>query len=448
MGFLSKLGNVAQDFTSAALPFAMTVGANALIPGGGGIASALGGTKLLAALGAGAKGFAGNEQQERLRKMQKEQNRNNAMANLINTLSPRANYQPNQAKTPKAGMLETVATGAGQGIDAFQMAQAAQRQMDQYNRDKTIGDAKISAIRGADDAEFDRLSAVTTEGTPRTDAIQMPETTVTAKAPDEELPLGYLSGAASQRRANRAQDIQEGGNQAAIRASQAKFRQEQMEHLRLARMVQTNPAVAESPGFDVTGAMLGLSQLGDEQTISSIAGRQMSPAQQGQLASAQNTEELFAELVSLYRDVGGFVNGESGEIVGGDDLGPISARMNMPGGDHARKIGRINKILAEIGPALFKSEQSGVMSEGDAQRVIDRLPNPTAYDQVTEFSNLLDAVNLTRERNRRFLDNLRSVGTKVGKFGATGEDGGIEQQLLETNRMILEIMERQNGNTR
>lgn len=191
MGFLSKLGNVLEDGASFAVPAAASAGLTLLSGGTLNPATQGGLLALLGSAGAGAKGFAGNEQQERLRKMQKEQNRNNAMANLINTLSPRANYQPNQAKTPKAGMLETVATGAGQGIDAFQMAMQAQQmaeraamerkrlglEIDAAERaaDMAVGVDKASSRAAMDQQRSDRLTGLvegTKPGTPMKQAGQ------------------------------------------------------------------------------------------------------------------------------------------------------------------------------------------------------------------------------------------------------------------------------------
>lgn len=119
MGFLDKLGNVVEDTASFALPAGLSLAANAFLPGAGGITS----QALFSALGAGAKGFAGNEQQERLRRAQLEQGKNQDITNLINALNPRGRARPAQASIPSPGFLETIASGAGQGIDAFQQAQ-------------------------------------------------------------------------------------------------------------------------------------------------------------------------------------------------------------------------------------------------------------------------------------------------------------------------------------
>ena len=125
MGFLNKLGNAAGDFASFAVPAGLTLGATALTGGAINPANAGGVMSLLGALGAGAKGFAGNEEEERARKMMLQQNKNQAMSNLINSLSPRANNRAQQAAVPSPGFLEQGARGVGMGVDAIRMADKA-----------------------------------------------------------------------------------------------------------------------------------------------------------------------------------------------------------------------------------------------------------------------------------------------------------------------------------
>jgi hypothetical protein len=136
MGFLNKLGNAAGDFASFAVPAGLTLGANALLPGAGGIGTAA----ILSSLGAGAKGFAGNEQEERLRRMQLDQEKKQKMANLINQLSSKGGYQAQQAAVPKPGFLEQAASGVGTGIQAYQTAQQlAEAAKDQAARRALMG---------------------------------------------------------------------------------------------------------------------------------------------------------------------------------------------------------------------------------------------------------------------------------------------------------------------
>ena len=105
---MPKLKNILQDLGSAVIPAATTLGA-ALT----GVMS-LGPTAYLAAAGAGARGFARNEEQERLRKMMRRQaeedRRAQVMANLINALQPGtgARARPSEIAMPKRGLGETI----------------------------------------------------------------------------------------------------------------------------------------------------------------------------------------------------------------------------------------------------------------------------------------------------------------------------------------------------
>lgn len=169
MGFLSKIGNVLQDTASFAAPAGLALGATALTGG-----NPFAGKALLAALGAGAKGLQANEQEERARKMMKRQNQNNATANLINTLSPTARYQPNQAKAPRAGMLETLSGGVGMGVDAFQTAQMLQQAAERAAAEKGLIEAQMGYYKGRTDAAGKAM------GTGAKQAVGKPEDTYNA----------------------------------------------------------------------------------------------------------------------------------------------------------------------------------------------------------------------------------------------------------------------------
>ena len=119
--------NFLKDLGSAVVPAAMTIGATALTGG-----AALAPMTLLAAGGAGAKGFARNEEEERRRKQMKRQAEENrraqGAANLINSLQPGtgARARPSEIAAPKAGFGEILAGGAATGIQAYTMAKQAQ----------------------------------------------------------------------------------------------------------------------------------------------------------------------------------------------------------------------------------------------------------------------------------------------------------------------------------
>ena len=142
---MPKLKNILQDLGSAVIPAATTLGAAALTGG-----MSLGPTAYLAAAGAGARGFARNEEEERLRKMMRlqaeEDRRAQAMANLINALQPGsgARARPSEIAMPKRGLGETIAGGAAQGIQAYQLAKSAQEALEDRKllRDKAEREAE------------------------------------------------------------------------------------------------------------------------------------------------------------------------------------------------------------------------------------------------------------------------------------------------------------------
>ena len=123
MGFFNKFGNFVEDAASFAIPAGLALAGTAATGGLG----AIGTPQLVSALGAGAGGFARNEEEERRKKMLAQQARNQGMANLQNALSPGTNAQAKQADVPKSGFLETSSRGVGQGIQAFQAAEALMR---------------------------------------------------------------------------------------------------------------------------------------------------------------------------------------------------------------------------------------------------------------------------------------------------------------------------------
>ena len=149
---MPKWKNILQDLGSFVIPAATTLGATALTGG-----AALGPMALLAAGGAGARGFARNEEQERLRKMMRRQAEEDrqaqAMANLINALQPGsgARARPSEIAMPKRGLGETIAGGAAQGIQAYQLAQIAKDALEKRARDKITEEAKIEGLKASDE---------------------------------------------------------------------------------------------------------------------------------------------------------------------------------------------------------------------------------------------------------------------------------------------------------
>jgi len=87
---MPKLKNFLQDLGSAVVPAAISAGATYASGGTLNPATTPGLLKLLATVGSGARGFAGNEAEERRRKQMRRQaeedRRAQGMANLINAL--------------------------------------------------------------------------------------------------------------------------------------------------------------------------------------------------------------------------------------------------------------------------------------------------------------------------------------------------------------------------
>ena len=104
MAWLGKLGNVLEDAASFAVPAGLF--ALGTVASGG---NPLAGKALMAAGAAGAGGFSRNEEEERMRKAQRLAEQNQARANLINTINPRASARARPVEMPKAGFMETVA---------------------------------------------------------------------------------------------------------------------------------------------------------------------------------------------------------------------------------------------------------------------------------------------------------------------------------------------------
>ena len=427
--FLGKIGNVLQDTASFALPAALTAGAAAATGGG-----SLGLQGALAALGAGAQGFQANEQGERARKFQRRQGKAaeeaqeaNKLAtgrsNLINSLNPRAGARPSlqtdiDVATPKPGFLETLAGGVGTGVDAFQTFQNAKALQEGLARQSTLEQAKIDSIRGSDAAARKGLEEVTSTGGPSQATFALPETTVTAKAPDEPSPLGFLSGAAAERRAETAQDIKRESNLTAIQVANSKANQELVEAINLARLVMETPSAFEN--VDQQVALRGLALIeGGQEVISQITGRDLTPIQQDGLRSGQDSFRLIKSI----RD--------SWESVGSEGLGPVSARFNLPGGADSFNIKQIDDRSSELAAALRSARESGVMNDKDFERFMTLMPDPRALSPENEFKKLQRLEEGFTEAFDLWGKNLASIGTRTGGFTDAPRDNDRLERILD-----------------
>jgi len=179
---MPKLKNFLQDLGSAVVPAAISAGATYASGGTLNPATTPGLLKLLAAVGSGARGFAGNEAEERRRKQMRRQaeedRRAQGMANLINALQPGtgARTRPAEIAAPKAGLGETLARGTATGIDAFTMAkqaeeawedrelarQRAQQVTDaaEVEKQERLGAQQAAQALLAEDKESERLQSI------------------------------------------------------------------------------------------------------------------------------------------------------------------------------------------------------------------------------------------------------------------------------------------------
>ena len=115
-----------DEAASFAIPALTTLAGSALLPGAGGpLAQMLSRRALMAAAGAGAKGLASKEEEDRARDVMKKQEQAQAMTNVANTLSSRGGFQAPTITPQKAGLLETVAKGTSTGLGIAQAAETA-----------------------------------------------------------------------------------------------------------------------------------------------------------------------------------------------------------------------------------------------------------------------------------------------------------------------------------
>jgi hypothetical protein len=155
---MPKLKNFLQDLGSAVVPAAVSAGLTYASGGTINPATTPGLLKLLAAGGAGARGFAANEEEERRRKQMRRQAEENrraqGTANLINALQPGtgARARPAEIAAPKAGLGETVARGTATGIQAFTMAKQAQEAWKERERQRVLTEQQIAT--GEEEAEI------------------------------------------------------------------------------------------------------------------------------------------------------------------------------------------------------------------------------------------------------------------------------------------------------
>lgn len=456
--------NFLKDLGSAVVPAAMTIGATALTGG-----AALAPMTLLAAGGAGAKGFARNEEEERRRKQMKRQAEENrraqGAANLINSLQPGtgARARPSEIAAPKAGFGEILAGGAATGIQAYTMAKQTQDAWKQRELERQASEASLEQIRGSDEAERMALEAQNNRSqiaveealslhdsltpTQRADGgfatgrdegmYVMPETTAVAERPEAPPPLGFLTGMGKTQRANRQMDSLERRE-----SPYDKLRREELlrmrERIRVTGLVIQDPRAFQnlSPENQLE-ALLGLHGSDNQASrdlATSLTGRDLSASQQAGLDASNNVLQDMMDVTALYRDAArievtpeGKVTEESSLLPGGGGLGPLATLMNLPAGEDKRKINLLSTQLDKLAGSMRSAVESGVMSQDDYNRWRKLMPDIYSLNQVGEYQNfefLSDQMKRALENERK---SLLSTGYKIptvgqGKFSTDIDD--------------------------
>jgi len=475
---MPKLKNFLQDLGSAVVPAALTIGATALTGG-----AALAPMTLLAAGGAGARGFARNEEEERRRKQMRRQAEENrraqATANLINALQPGtgARARPAEIAAPKAGLGETVARGTATGIQAFTMAKQAQEAWQDREQQRKAREAALSEIAGSDEAarqrlqeqselaqkEIDDALAIQSSFTPEQRAAGgfgtgtdrgvyvMPETTITAESPKEAPSLGFLTGLASAKRADRQLDIAANRNNpyAALRRKELLRLQNQT---KLTSLVLANPRAFENLSEnDQTEVLLGLHSTNDPTSIDfarSLTGKSLAPAQLEKLQASNNVLDSIRDITGIYRDVAqitvtkeGEITEEASVIPGTGGLGPVATYFNVPGSEDQRKINLLETQFDKLAGAMRGAVETGVMSKDDYDRWQKLMPNIYAVNQAGQYENfqfLTDQMSRSLNNERK---SLLSAGYRLPFSEPVGFSADIEDVLRRAEQGDRDAMQ-------
>ena len=500
---MPKWKNILQDRGAFVIPAATTLGATALTGG-----AALGPMALLAAGGAGARGFARNEEQERLRKMMRRQAEEDrqaqAMANLINALQPGsgARARPSEIAMPKRGLGETIAGGAAQGIQAYQLAQIAKDALEKRARDKITEEAKIEGLKASDEyaRELHNVGGPPAGvggliEDPIVEALRkkqgglslkdrqrradmgfatevgkgsyvMPTMEVTTSRPSEEKPLGWLSGyqdASLAERQMRATETKR--SDAIIKAYNTQLRATERASALTRAVIKQPRSLKQLEAKDRSEVIISLSKMvasGDPEESNRALGpwvysigRDLTAKEQGKLDSGRNVLKGLARIDELYKQVNKITFEEkNGQMVpklgttavvpGGGGLGMVATRINIPGGPDAVAIREMGPLITTVTVSLRNAQETGVMTDKDLERWLPLLPDIYAGDQKTEYLNLMNLTSKMREKFGSFTRNLSSIGVRTGDFGAAAEGvggAGWEDIIEQAERGVPEALE-------
>ena len=422
----------------------------------------------LAAVSAGSGLGAGVLQGRATRKANRKNRKAIAYSNLINSLSPRAQNVPN-LRDPKEGNLQKFLEGLSQAASIGGSVIGA-------HRADRLQAAKIAGLEGADAAVREAMERSSGE----TSALgAMPETAITGKAPTKKIPLGYLSGfgeqaskqasmgreetlfdervpqntqyadakllagAAEQRageserrssllfgervperesfEANKLLQREDlGVKRLAVQADEATNMAEVVNQIsrtqKLADLVSQNPAAFENLGDkDRAEVMLRLTP----EVLSQISGKPLSPVDARQITESK----VALKALDFYK-----MEFTSAGPEGLDLIGPVESRTNLPSGNSAAMVAKLELLQSDLALAIRSMRESGVMTDEDFERNLKLIPSPSGFypKEFIKFEALRGRLAATISGR---IESFSAQRFNVSGF--TEDDGGDDEELLE-----------------
>jgi len=307
----------------------------------------------------------------------------------------------------------------------------------------------------------------------------MPETVVSAKAPAKKLPLGYLSGfgeqaskqasmgreetlfservpqntqyadaklltGAAEQRAEEAErrssllfgervperesfeankllqreDL--GVKRLAVQADEATNMAEVVNQIsrtqKLADLVSQNPAAFENLGDkDRAEVMLRLTP----EVLSQISGKPLSPVDARQITESK----VALKALDFYK-----MEFTSAGPEGLDLIGPVESRTNLPSGNSAAMVAKLELLQSDLALAIRSMRESGVMTDEDFERNLKLIPSPSGFypKEFIKFEALRGRLAATISGR---IESFSAQRFNVSGF--TEDDGGDDEELLE-----------------
>ena len=416
----------------------------------------------LAAVSAGSGLGAGVLQGRATRKANRKNRKAIAYSNLINSLSPRAQNVPN-LRDPKEGNLQKFLEGLSQAASIGGSVIGA-------HRADRLQAAKIAGLEGADAAVREAMERSSGE----TSALgAMPETAITGKAPTKKIPLGYLSGfgeqaskqasmgreetlfdervpqntqyadakllagAAEQRageserrssllfgervpereafEANKLLQRDElGVKRLAVQSDMTEVIAQITRTQNLADLVSQNPASFENLGDkDRAEVMLRLTP----EVLSQVSGKPLSPVDARQITESK----VALKALDFYK-----MEFASAGPEGLDIIGPVESRTNLPSGNSAAAVTKLELLQSDLALAIRSMRESGVMTDEDFERNLKLIPSPSGFypKEFIKFEALRGRLVAT------ISGRIESFGAQ--RFNVSGlSDDDEDEELLE-----------------